>query len=85
MGGKRVEPTGHYEIRDHPSIKGLLNVFWCPNSGPSDPRPLLTLGGTAVPLLAEALAEWELAHQVPPPRRTTGKPGLRVVNDDGAI
>ena len=48
MGGKRIEPNGRYEARDHPSIEGLVNVFWHPNEGPSDPRPLLTLGAPAV-------------------------------------
>ncbi len=81
MGGKRVEPTGRYELREHPSVKGLVNVFWHPNTGAADPRPLLTLGEPAVPLLAEALAAWELAHSVPPPRHG----GLRAVKDDGAV
>ena len=85
MGGKRVEPTGHYELRDHPTIKELVNVHWHPNGGHPDPRPLLTLGPAAIPLLAEALAEWELEHQVPPPRRETDTRGLRVVGEDGEI
>jgi hypothetical protein len=76
MGGKRVEPTGKYELRDHPSVKGLINVFWHPNGRTHpDSRPLLTLGAPAVPLLAEALAEWELAHHEPPEQSG----GLRVV------
>ena len=82
MGGKRVNPPGHYELREHPSLKDLVNVFWYPRQGASDPRPLLTIGEQMVPLLAEALAEWELAHHVPEPRPA---PGLRVVNDDGEI
>lgn len=88
MGGKRVEPTGHYEAREHPSIKGLVNLFWCPNEGHPDTRPMLTLGESAVPMLAEALADWELAHKVPPPpRNETGRSAghLRAVNDDGVI
>jgi hypothetical protein len=82
MGGKRVEPTGHYIVRFHPSIKGLVNIYWQANeSAHPDPRPLLTLGASAVPVLAEALAEWELEHHAPPPRHG----GLRAVNDDGAV
>lgn len=84
MGGKRIEPNGRYEARDHPSIEGLVNVFWHPNEGPSDPRPLLTLGAPAVPLLADALAQYELDHAVPPPRSQANS-GLRVVNDDGVL
>ena len=83
MGGKRVEPTGRYVLRDHPSVTGLVNVFWHPNGElHPDPRPLLTLGEPAVPLLAEALAEWELARSIPEQRQA---PGLRAVKDDGVI
>jgi hypothetical protein len=82
VGGKRIEPTGRYECREHSSIKGLVSVYWIPEHGAPDPRPLLNLGPSAVPLLAEALAEWELAHHVPEPRPA---PGLRIVNDDGEI
>jgi hypothetical protein len=50
--------------------------------------PLITLGPEAVPKLAEALAEWELEHQVSPaPRQapSSSRGRLRAVNDDGVI
>jgi hypothetical protein len=85
MGGKRVEPTGRYVADDHPSIKGLVCVYWHPEGQHRDPRPILTLGAPAVLLLAEALAEWELSQEpaTQPPRQARG--GLRAVNDDGAV
>jgi hypothetical protein len=74
MAGKRA---GKYVLRDHPSVKGLVNVFWQPiGAARPDPRPLVTLGASAVPLLAEALAEWALAHHDEPPEQSGG---LRVV------
>lgn len=88
MGGKRVEPTGRYVVEDHPSIKGLACVYWQGEGRlHRDPRPILTLGAPAVPLLAEALADWELDHHTPAPpapRQAPGR-GLRVVNDDGVL
>ena len=85
MGGKRVEPTGHYEVTDHASIKGLLSVYWHPAGQHRDPRPLLNLGPSAVPLLAEALAEWELEHQGTPDPQEAPTRRLRAVNDDGVV
>ena len=81
---------GRYVVDDHPSIKGLVSVFWWPSDrSRRDPQPVLTLGPDAVPLLAEALAEWELEHQppAPAPRRAPGasRGGLRAVNDDGVL
>jgi hypothetical protein len=89
MGGKRVEPTGRYVVEDHPSIKGLVCVYWQAEGRlHRDPRPLITLGAPAVPLLAEALADYELEHQVAPapsqvPKQARGR--LRAVNDDGVV
>jgi hypothetical protein len=82
MGGKHnsVNPSGHYELRDHPTLEGLVVIWWCPEVGPPDPTNM-TLGAERIPLLAEACAEWELA-QVPPPRPGGG---LRVVREDGAL
>jgi hypothetical protein len=86
MAGKRgTEPPGHYELRDHPQIKGLIGIYWHPDRGPADARPFITIGPGAIPLLAEALADWELNHhEVPQPRQEAG-PGLRAVTDDGEI
>jgi hypothetical protein len=89
MAGKRDQPpNGRYVAEEHPSIKGLVCVYWVPQGRHRDPRPLLTLGPGAVPLLAEALAEWELEHQVTPaPRQapSSSRGQLRAVNDDGVI
>jgi hypothetical protein len=74
-------PLGHYEVRDHPSIADLLNIHWCPDTGPS--AIMVTIGADRVPLLAEALTEYELAHSDPPPRAAGG--GLRVIREDGKL
>ena len=83
MGGKpgSVNPPGRYELRDHPSLGGLVDIWWCPVDGPAA-QTNMTLGAERVSLLAEALAEWEMAHHaVPEPRRG----GLRAVTDDGTV
>lgn len=86
MGGKRVQPTGHYEVADHPSVRGLLSIYWHPEGQlRRDPRPVVNLGPEAVPLLAEALAEWELEHQAQPAPRQAPSARLRVVNEDGVV
>ena len=91
MGGKAgsVNPPGRYVVEDHSSIKGLLSVYWHPEGHlRHDPRPIVNLGPGAVPLLAEALAEWELEHRVSPaPRQapSSSRGQLRAVNDDGVI
>ena len=82
MGGKRVEPTGHYELRDNPSLTGLVDIWWCPVKG-TPARTNMTLAEDRVPLMAEAIADWELTHTVEPnpePKRAAG--GLRLVQDD---
>jgi hypothetical protein len=78
---------GHYQVDDHPTVKGLLSIYFYPaGSAHRDPRPLVNIGPEAVPLLAEALAEWELAHQVTPaPQQEAPTRRLRAVNDDGVI
>jgi hypothetical protein len=80
---------GRYEVDDHASVKGLLSIyFYPPGQARRDPRPLVNIGPEAVPLLAEALAEWELAHQVPPtpaPSQEAPRRRLRAVNDDGVL
>jgi hypothetical protein len=87
MAGKRDQPpNGRYVAEEHPTIKGLVCVYWVPQGQHRDPRPLLTLGPGAVPLLAEALADWELAHHAPPPApQQAPSRRLRAVNDDGVI
>ena len=75
MGGKRKSPTAGTRRRDHPSIEGLVNVFWHPNEDHPIPRPLLTLGAPAVALLADALAQYELDHEVAPRSQANGGPG----------
>lgn len=83
MGGKpgSVNPPGRYEIREHPTLDGLVVIWWLPETGPPSPTNI-TLGAERVPLMAEALAEWELGRSVPPPRRAGG---LRAVRDDGTV
>jgi hypothetical protein len=83
MPGKpgSVNPSGHYELRDHPTLDGLVVIWWCPVTGQASPSNM-TLGKERIPLLAEACADWELA-QVPPPRQAGG--GLRAVRDDGTV
>jgi hypothetical protein len=76
-----VRPGDRYELRDHPSLGGLVVVWWCPQDG-TPQRTNITLGGDRVPLLAAALADWELAHHRPVPRP---RPGLRAVTEDGAV
>jgi hypothetical protein len=77
-----VNPTGHYELRDHPTLAGLVALWWCPNTGPATPSNI-NFAQERIPLLAEALAEWELSHTVPPPRHEPGR--LRIVGEDGSI
>jgi hypothetical protein len=80
--------NGRYVCSEHPSIKGLVCVWWEPKGQRRDQRPLLTLGPEAVPLLAEALAEWELEHlepEAPAPKQAPPSRRLRAVNDDGAV
>jgi hypothetical protein len=69
--------SGHYEVRDHSDMRGLVTVYWHPDDGGS-PTPILTIGPGRIPPLAAALAEWELANQIP---AQTG----RAVSDDGAV
>jgi hypothetical protein len=75
------EARGRYELRPHPSLKDLVVIWWLPASGPPSPTNM-TLGPSAVPLLAAALADWELSHAVPSPRPPTQ---LRAVQDDGTV
>jgi hypothetical protein len=82
MGGKRVEPAGHYELRDSASLTGLVEVWWCPVNG-TPAKTNMTLGEDRVMLMAEAFADWELRHvdkPDPEPKRAAG--GLRIVRDD---
>jgi hypothetical protein len=67
---------GRYEVRPHASISGLVTVWFHPFEGLPGPTNI-HLGEDAVPLLAEALAEWELAHAEPPPHRVE----LRLIAD----
>jgi len=50
-------PPGHYEVRDHPSLGGLVVIWWVPAAGPPSATNM-TLGVERVPLLAEALARY---------------------------
>jgi hypothetical protein len=68
MPKRSAEARGRYELRPHPSIEGLVVIWWLPVNGLSQPTNM-TLGAEAVPLLAEALADYELAHAGPPPHR----------------
>lgn len=52
--GDHRDRPGHYEIRDHPSLAGLVVIWWCPAAGVPGPTNM-TLGAERVPLLAEAL------------------------------
>lgn len=47
-------PPGRYEVRDHPSLHGLVVIWWLPEDGPPSATNM-TLGAERVPLLAEAL------------------------------
>jgi hypothetical protein len=85
MPKPRAEVTGHYEVRPHPSVAGLVDVHWCPDAGRADPRPMLTMGEDRVPLLAEALADWELARAEPPAPAARPVSRLRAVGEDGAL
>jgi len=79
------EARGRYEVRDHPTLKDLVVIWWLPASGAPTPTNM-TLGPSAVPLLAAALADWELTHAVPQPRSAQPRPGqLRAVQDDGTV
>jgi hypothetical protein len=48
----RGHAQGHYEVRDHPTLKGLVTLHWCPAAGPPDPMPLHLNGAMGVPALA---------------------------------
>lgn len=52
-----ITATGHYEVRDHPSIGGLVVIWWSPDDGPPAPTNM-TFGADRVPLLAAALGEY---------------------------
>jgi hypothetical protein len=78
------EARGRYEVRDHPTLKDLVVIWWLPASGAPSPTNI-TLGPSAVPLLAAALADWELTHAVPPPRPAPRPGQLRAVQDDGTV
>jgi len=68
MPKRSAEAAGRYELRPHPSLDGLVVIWWLPTVGPPGPTNI-TLGVERVPLLAEALAEYELAHAEPPAHR----------------
>jgi hypothetical protein len=50
---------GRYEVRPHPSISGLVTVWWIDQLGAS---ALLNLGDPAVPLFAKALNDYLARH-----------------------
>jgi hypothetical protein len=63
-GGRGELKPGHYELRDHPSIGGLVNIVWCPDGVPAS--VMVTIGADRLGPLAAALAEY-LGRK--PPRR----------------
>jgi hypothetical protein len=77
MPKRSAEAAGHYEVRPHPSLKDLVVIWWCPVDGITTPTNI-TLGVQRVPMLAEALADYELANTEPPPHRAQ----LRVVDTE---
>ena len=50
--GTRGHAQGHYEVHDHPSLRGLVTIHWCPAAGPPDPMPLHLNGAIGIPALA---------------------------------
>ena len=50
------DSSGHYEVRDHPSIAGLLTICWCPDGRPRS--VMVTIGADRLPRLAEALNDY---------------------------
>jgi hypothetical protein len=51
--GTKGHAAGHYEVRDHPTLKGLVTIHWCPPAGPPDPMPVHLDGAMGVPALAK--------------------------------
>jgi hypothetical protein len=76
-----AEAQGRYEVREHPTLDGLVVIWWLPATGTPSPTNM-TLGQDRLPLMAEALADYELRHAEPEVRRAAG---LRVVREDGAV
>jgi hypothetical protein len=52
-GGRGEAEPGHYELRDHPSIGGLVNIVWCPDGQPAS--VMVTIGAGRLGPLAYAL------------------------------
>jgi hypothetical protein len=48
--------AGHYEVRDHPSIAGLLTICWCPDGRPR--TVMVTIGADRLPLLGQAISAY---------------------------
>lgn len=84
MPKRGAETRGSYEVRPHPTLKGLVVIWWLPAAGAPSPTNM-TLGAEAVPLLAAALADYELAHIEAPPHPDQPVTRLRVVGEDGVI
>jgi hypothetical protein len=84
MPKPRPETAGHYELRAHPKLRGIVNIWWCPAGGPPA-QTNMSIGAERVPLLAEALADWELAHAEPPAPPAKHVTRLRAVGEDGTI
>lgn len=65
---------GRYEVRPHPTVKGLAQVVYLDGTPPA--TPLLNVGERALPLLLNALQLYLAAHPaLAVPAQPEGDPG----------
>jgi len=67
MAGTKGRVKGHYEVRDHPRLKDLVTLHWCPDGGRPDPAPVHldgAMGIGALPLLRAAIDAYLNAHAI---------------------
>lgn len=67
-------PNGHYDVRPHATIKGLLSVVWIEPGASA--APVLNVGPERLPLVAKALNHYLAGHPaltVPGPAEPEGE------------